>query len=254
MKKATIIIIVIVAAAAIAFLSFRSKKEDAADLALREEINGFFYDAEKNPVRVPGSGFWESYAYPIHAKITATVFWVGEEADENNGFIHNSASAWDSDWVGSFGGTDDPEDREGLLPDAFTPDENSFYFALPYNDFDDEGRRKVEVFELAEWAEGARVPENESVLKNRWIRIVKNEKTAFAQWEDVGPFEEDDAGYVFGSASPRNTEGKKAGLDVSPAVRDYLGLEGVDIVDWQFVEEKDVPDGPWKKIITGPRG
>jgi hypothetical protein len=88
------------------------------------------------------------------------------------------------------------------------------------------------------------------MLKNRWIVITKDGKTAYAQWEDVGPFGEDDAKYVFGDALPKSKENKNAGLDVSPAVRDYLELEDIDKVDWQFVDEKDVPRGPWKDIIT----
>jgi len=38
---------------------------------------------------------------------------------------------------------------------------------------------------------------------------------------------------------------KGAGLDVSPAVRDYLGLNETDVTDWKFVEFKEVPRGPW---------
>ena len=37
-----------------------------------------------------------------------------------------------------------------------------------------------------------------------------------------------------------------AGLDVSPAVRDYLGLGPTSLTDWQFVEVRDVPPGPWR--------
>ena len=37
-----------------------------------------------------------------------------------------------------------------------------------------------------------------------------------------------------------------AGLDVSPAVRDYLGLGPMSLTDWQFVEVRDVPPGPWR--------
>lgn len=73
---------------------------------------------------------------------------------------------------------------------------------------------------------------------------------AYAQWEDVGPFEVDDADYVFGNSRPKNKINNNAGLDVSPAVRDYLGLEDIDIIDWQFVDFKDVPKGAWKEIIT----
>ncbi|MEO8207202.1 MAG: hypothetical protein ABI615_13555, partial [Chthoniobacterales bacterium] len=38
-----------------------------------------------------------------------------------------------------------------------------------------------------------------------------------------------------------------AGLDVSPAVRDYLGIAGKDVCDWKFVEFSEVPNGPWAK-------
>jgi hypothetical protein len=36
-----------------------------------------------------------------------------------------------------------------------------------------------------------------------------------------------------------------AGLDVSPAVRDFLGLGSKDVCDWRFVEFREVPQGPW---------
>jgi hypothetical protein len=29
------------------------------------------------------------------------------------------------------------------------------------------------------------------------------------------------------------------------SVRDYLGLGSLDLVDWRFVEQFGVPDGPW---------
>ena len=35
------------------------------------------------------------------------------------------------------------------------------------------------------------------------------------------------------------------GLDVSPAVREYLGLENTDLCDWKFVDLLRVPSGPW---------
>jgi hypothetical protein len=39
-----------------------------------------------------------------------------------------------------------------------------------------------------------------------------------------------------------------AGLDVSPAVRDYIGMRGgKDVTSWRFVEFRDVPPGPWAK-------
>src|ERR1700739_4024717 len=57
---------------------------------------------------------------------------------------------------------------------------------------------------------------------------------------DVGPYHTDDAAYVFGSARPREHPNNDAGLDVSPAVRTYLGLNGTDCCDLRFVEARSV--------------
>ncbi len=103
---------------------------------------------------------------------------------------------------------------------------------------------------IVPWAGDINVSDTESYCKNRWIRIDKNGTAAYAQWEDVGPFGENDAAYVFGDAAPANAINDHAGLDVSPAVRDYLGLADIDRVDWRFVDEADVPDGPWKTTVT----
>ena len=60
----------------------------------------------------------------------------------------------------------------------------------------------------------------------------------------------DDVAYVFGNSAPKNKVNKRAGLDVSPAVRDYLKLSDIDVVAWRFVEFSEVPDGPWKEVVT----
>jgi len=186
--------------------------------------------------------------YPLHRRITATVFWVGEEATSENAHIANVASSWDEHWREHFGGVDDPNHRRGYAPAGFTPQENPFYCALPYSDFDKEGR-KANTRRIP-WAAEQQWAAHESMCKNRWLRITRGAKTAYAQWEDAGPFQSDDTDYVFGTAPPRNTVNHHAGLDVSPAVRDYLGLSGDDKVDWQFVDVQDVPDGPWKQVVT----
>jgi hypothetical protein len=179
-----------------------------------------------------------SNQYPLHKDITVTIFWIGEEGSNENAYIPNAQSAWDSNWKDHYGGIDDPYNRIGFYPKNFTPKENPFYFALPYNDFDENGNRKLnESF-------------CEKICKNRWIKIIDGNKIAYAQWEDVGPFEENDSDYVFGKSKPKNNINNNAGLDVSPAVRDYLGLNDTDVIDWQFVEFKDVPKGPWNEIIT----
>lgn len=180
-----------------------------------------------------------------HNNITATVFWVGEGADESNANIHNRASTWVEDWVGAFGGIDDPEDRCDLLPCGFTPQENPFYFALPYNDLDESCRAKPSQAEIP-WYSGS-PPEGHSIVKDRWAKIKFAGKTAFAQWEDAGPFGEDDFAYVFGDAAPQSD---RAGIDLSPATAEFLGIDGRGQVSWEFVNESDVPNGPWRQTIT----
>ena len=188
-------------------------------------------------------------SYPLHKNITVTIFWTGEPGSGENGHIPNLASAWDDMWMLDFGGVDTPDRRAGYYPAGFVPNENPFYFALPYNDFDKEGNKKRDLSSYIPWAH-SEINDSASVCKNRWIKITKEGKSAYAQWEDVGPFGEDDRAYVFGTARPKNPINDHTGLDVSPAVRDYLGLQDIDRVDWEFVDAKDVPAGPWKKIVT----
>lgn len=190
--------------------------------------------------------------FPDHTKITTTVFWVGEPGDADNGNIPNKGSAWDAQWQAHYGGVDDPVHRSTYRPAGFTPSENPFYVALPYNDFDASGHRKATAGACQRLL--VHPDEHYSYCKNVWLAVRNGDKTVYAQWEDVGPFIEDDPSYVFGNAAPRNTTGAGAGLDVSPAVRDYLGLNDVDKTSWQFVNPLDVPEGPWKTTITTSYG
>lgn len=187
--------------------------------------------------------------YPLHRDITATEFWVGEEANADNGFISNASSCWDDLWMEHYGGIDSPDARVGYLPSGFIPQENPFYVALPYTDFDDTGR-KINAVRMIPWAHSKSWGSLDSMCKNQWVRISKGSVVVYAQWEDSGPFQYDDTAYVFGTAQPQNTLNENAGIDVSPAVNDYLGLNGMDAVNWQFVPATEVPDGPWKDIIT----
>lgn len=185
-----------------------------------------------------------------HQDIVTTIFWVGEAADGDNGYIANRSSAWDEKWLESFGGTDNQASRNGYYPAGFTPKENAFYFALPYNDVDEQGNRKSTASNCTQTLRN----QNYSWCKNTWIKIQFNGKIAYAQWEDVGPYLDDDVAYVFGNATPSNKHGQKAGLDVSPAVQTYLGLKDVSKTNWQFVTFEQVPSGPWKQNITTSLG
>lgn len=214
---------------------------DEGDISKKSEAFQDAVDSEKPETSGP--------VYPVHSGISTTFFWIGEDASDDNKDISNSPSAWDDSWKKHFGGTDDPKKRDGYFPSKFMPKENPFYVALPYNDFDQKGKRKSDVGKVIPWATES-LAADESFCKNRWVKVMKGDKVAYAQWEDVGPFGEDDSEYVFGSATPKSKTNKHAGLDVSPAVRDFLGLKDVDITDWAFVEASDVPDGPWKQIVT----
>ena len=187
--------------------------------------------------------------YFLHENITVTIFWIGEEAKEENGWVPNTKSAWDDKWQEHFGGVDDPDNRNGYYPADFTPKQNPFYFAMPYNDFDGSGR-KAEVYDIIPWADSEEWGKSDSMCKNQWIKVIKGEKSAYVQWEDTGPFWEDDGGYVFGEDRAKGEKDDIAGLDVSPAVRDHLGLKNYDKVHWQFVDAEEVPDGPWMDIVT----
>jgi hypothetical protein len=77
--------------------------------------------------------------------------------------------------------------------------------------------------------------------------IRKGSRVCYAQWSDCGPFRTDHWQYVFGNERPAWNLNRGAGLDVSPAVRDFLGMASTDVVDWKFVEYADIPPGPWSR-------
>jgi hypothetical protein len=177
--------------------------------------------------------------------IVTTTFWIGENATKNNP-VPNYASSWDLKWSESFGGTDTPDRnaRSNFMPANFVPRPNPFYVALPYNDVQ-KGGHKPEASRIIPWFKEAYKGPGKSVLKGRWIAIRYKGKVAYAQWEDCGPFRTDHWQYVFGNERPKPNLNKGAGLDVSPAVRDYLGMADTDVTDWKFVEFSEVPTGPW---------
>lgn len=185
--------------------------------------------------------------FPWKRRIVTTVFWIGEQPTANNP-VPNDKSSWDTRWVHSYGGHDDPNPsaRRGYIPAAFTPRQNPFYVALPYNDVSG-GRTKPEAAKVIPWFKDAFTRPGSSVCKGRWIAIHHRGRIAYAQWEDVGPFRTDHWEYVFGKERPTPNRNGGAGLDVSPAVRDYLGMKGKDLADWKFVDVSQVPPGPWRR-------
>jgi len=198
-------------------------------------------------VFVPTSSRPAAQRFAWKSNIVTTVFWIGEQAGGNNP-VPNNRSSWDLNWTASYGGFDTPDrsERRNYIPVSFVPKQNPFYFALPYNDVT-HGQFKPEAPLVIPWFKQTYMGQGQSVCWHRWIAIRKGNRTCYAQWEDCGPFRTDHFQYVFGNERPKPNLNKGAGLDVSPAVRDFLGLTDTDLTDWRFVDFEEVPHGPWAK-------
>jgi hypothetical protein len=183
--------------------------------------------------------------YPWKLNIVSTIFWIGERPTTNNP-VPNDRSSWDGNWTGHYGGYDDPKPaaRHNFVPIHFVPRQNPFYVALPYNDING-AHTRPEAGRVIPWFSDAFVRDGQSVLRDRWLAIRHGTKLCYAQWEDCGPFRTDHWQYVFGNEHPKPNLNHGAGIDVSPAVRDYLRLGDIDVCDWRFVESWEVPPGPW---------
>src|SRR5439155_654572 len=122
----------------------------------------------------------------------------------------------DKDWTKNYGGVDDPNpaNRSNYIPVKFTPRQNPFYCALPYNDKAREGHRP-EASRIVPWFNEAYQGPAVSTCKSRWIAIRKGNRVAYAQWEDAGPFRTDHWQYVFGNERPKPNLNKGAG-EVNP--------------------------------------
>ena len=218
---------------------FSKKSEKTAEDPFRDISSLAFTPGQLAAEFQPGQ------RYPWKSNIVTTIFWIGEKPSANNP-VPNRVSSWDTEWTKNYGGMDDPNPshRSNYMPVKFTPGLNPFYCALPYNDKAKEGHRP-EASRVVPWFNEAYQGPAVSTCKGRWIAIRKGNRTAYAQWEDAGPFRTDHWQYVFGNERPKPNLNKGAGLDVSPGVRDYLGLQPTDVTDWRFVEFSEVPRGPW---------
>ncbi|BDS08383.1 hypothetical protein NT6N_34230 [Oceaniferula spumae] len=200
-------------------------------------------------VNAPRANPFTEVRYPWRKHITATVFWIGERPTPKNP-TPNHASSWDTQWQLNYGGYDNPDKnaRAGYRPAAFVPELNPFYIALPYNDCINHATHRPEASKVIPWwHRRADKRPGKTSCKGRWLQIVYNGKVCYAQWEDCGPFTTDDWEYVFGNKPPKNTKNDGAGIDVSPAVRDFLGMKSHAKVHWRFIDFSRVPRGPWSQ-------
>ena len=170
------------------------------------------------------------------------MFEIGEKASKDNAYISNKVTAWDNDPVERFGAFDDPNNPPQHVK------HNRYYFALPVNEFD-KNKPIPGIRERSPWRDEV-VKDNESLFKGRWIRVtnLSNGTVIYAQWLDTGPCRTlncNDPDYAFGSSPPQNKFGLGAGLDLSPAAMRDLGEDGSAKVEWEFVDESEVPSGAW---------
>ncbi|MFC7338593.1 hypothetical protein ACFQY0_15465 [Haloferula chungangensis] len=208
----------------------------------------------RQPIQPARPAQQSSQLYPWRQNITATVFWIGERPTQNNP-TPNHKSSWDQQWAINYGGYDDPDPNarhadhrtSEFRPKHFTPKLNPFYIALPYNDVAGWGRHKPEASRVIPWFRRMNPKPGKTVLKGRWVQIYHGGRSCYAQWEDCGPWVTDDYHYVFGNSRPKNRSNSSAGIDISPAIRDYLDLKSGEQCHWRFVEDVQVPYGPWKK-------
>ena len=195
--------------------------------------------------------------YPWKTQVTCTIFWIGEQATERNP-TPNNKSSWDQQWETNYGGYDDPDPAKRIAnfttgdfrPKGFIPKLNPFYVALPYNDVVSSSSHKPEASRVIPWFARMRPEPGKTVCKGRWLQIYRAGRSCFGQWEDCGPWETDDWEFVFGTQPPKTTQHGSSGINLSPAIRDYLGVKSGDKVHWRFVEAAQVPFGPWKKYAT----
>lgn len=148
--------------------------------------------------------------------------------------------------------------------------ENPFYLDLPYDDYNPSDSTDTTGYSRRcqdiPWANdpgfaGKCTNSSFSYMKNRWVKMWVGSKVCYGQIEDAGPADDGngngnyaDYPYVFGTndARPYNQSYGGAGADVSPALGSCLGMSFDDSINlsWQFVDDVDVPAGPWKTIVT----
>lgn len=189
----------------------------------------------------------------VHENIVTTWFQAGAPAGPDDLGISNESSAWYSDWSQHMCTVDSDGSRELGQKGC----DNLYYFALPCADYDEAGPIPEHI-EMSPWKSEV----GGSAFKNRWIQVNLQLgsliRTVFVQWQDVGPLYTDDCEYVFGEERPRQerTGDVESALDISPAAFKYLVGDlsiGRFKTEWHFVDEAEVPPGPWTKNITTAR-
>ena len=113
-----------------------------------------------------------------------------------------------------------------------------------------DGHIKAEAVLVVPWFYRTYTTPEKSVCRHHWLAIRQGSRVCYAQWEECGPYRTDHYKYVFGNERPMANLNHGTGLEVSPAVRDFLGLRPNGVTDWRFVEVRDVSAGPWRSLFA----
>jgi hypothetical protein len=211
---------------------------------LREEA--LFKIRNAPTAALPQRTLFGGKVYPWHHGINATQFWCGESAKSGGG-ISNARSAYDSAWMAHFGGVDlpSPAARRNFVPASFRPHLNPWYAALPFSDVDSNGHTKRIARQIPWFMERFR-RDGLSIMLGTWLECRHGGRVCYLQVGDAGPFRTDSFAYCFGNARPDPNRNGDAGIDLSPAAYQFLGLTDTQSVDWRFCSSANVPIGPWR--------
>ena len=233
----------------VTFVEAQSPYESSADFAkYAMKLRAQALLKVEPQVFVPTTSRFSSSRYPWKTDIVTTVFWIGEHADREQ------SRSESQEFLGLATGRAITAVTTAPIPHGGTTTSRSissrgrirFTVALPYNDVT-HGQFKPEA---RDWS--FRGFDRHSC--SRGIRFAKIAGSRSA--EAIGSATRN--GKIVGRSAPTisntfsRTNARRpnlnhgAGLDVSPAVRDYLGLRTDVLTDWQFVEVRDVPPGPWR--------
>jgi len=169
-----------------------------------------------------------THIYPWKSGIISSVSFMG------------NAPGWYPRWTQENGGADAHDNLDGYASGSHASTMNPFCVALPFNDV--MNPKLALQWVPTGWRKPVRDEKSSSFCKDRWLEIKNSTgRVCFAQWEDVGPINTDDAAYVFGPNRPAEIRG----LTISPAVAKYLGVDSTAILSWRFVDDDDVQPGMW---------
>jgi len=167
-----------------------------------------------------------------------------------------------ANWTGNYGGLDNPDSstRPQRYSGGVYPPPESLLLCACRTTMSMHGQFKPEAPLVIPWFKQAYTGPGQSVCKDRWVAIRKENRTCYAQWEDCGPFRTDHFQYVFQNERPKPNlnDGGWVGCFL-PQSAITSDSNATDTTDWQFCPRRGmclrVPGGATAKTtISSSRG